>query len=171
MKKLLVMVLICSLIGIGSAWAEEPMDTMKVNIDKVLSILKNPAYQAESQMTLGKSWSELSSAQQQEFIDLFKEILEKAYIDKILAYKDETIEYVKNQALSETKAEVETRIVSGGTPVTLTYRLVNMNGRWGVYDVIVEGVSLAKNYRTQFRDILAKKSPAELIDTLRKKVG
>jgi phospholipid transport system substrate-binding protein len=194
MKKYSILVVFLLFAVPNGLFAAEPMDTVKTNIEKVLSVLKNPALQGESavsakkeeirkisdimfhwpqlsKMTLGKNWDALSAEQQQEFIRLFKEILEAAYIDKILAYKDEKIDYVSNQALSETKSEVETKIVSGSSPVSIKYRLVNLGGRWGVYDVIVEGVSLAKNYRTQFRDILSKQSPADLIETLRKKVG
>jgi phospholipid transport system substrate-binding protein len=73
--------------------------------------------------------------------------------------------------LSSNKAEVVTHIISGGSPINLTYRLGLLGDKWGVYDVIVEGVSLTSNYRTQFRDFLADKTPVQLLEHLRKKVG
>lgn len=177
-----------------AAESDAPMETVKVNLEKVLGVLRNPALQEEaavdkkkaairnisddmfhwpllSRRVLAKSWKDMNSDQQQEFISLFKDILEKAYIDRILAYKDETIEYVSNQMLSDKKAEVVTHIVSGGAPIVLTYRLGLLNGKWGVYDVIVEGVSLTSNYRTQFRDFLSNKTPVQLLEHLREKVG
>lgn len=175
-----------------SAGTDAPMDVIRVSVEKVLEVLKDPALQGDtadtqkkealrevsdemfhwdlvSKRVLAKNWKSFSEDQQQDFVALFKDILEKVYADRILAYKDETIQYVSSQMLSEKKAEVETHIVSDST-INLTYRLGLLNGKWGVYDVIVEGVSLTSNYRTQFRDFLADKTPAELLDHLRKKV-
>jgi phospholipid transport system substrate-binding protein len=175
------------------AQEDAAMETIKVNVEKVLGVLRDPALQGEaaepqkkeairkisnemfhwdlvSKRVLSKNWKSFSDGQQQEFVSLFKEILEQAYADRILAYKDETIKYVSCQMLSENKAEVETHIISDGTLINLTYRLGLLDGKWGVYDVIVEGVSLTSNYRTQFRDYLADKKPAELLDHLKKKV-
>jgi len=177
-----------------AAQTEAPLDVIKTNVEKVLCVLRDPAMQEAaavdkekealrkisddmfhwdllSKRVLAKNWKALDTDQQQEFVSLFKDILEQAYIDRILAYKDETIEYVSNQMLSDNKAEVETHILSGGTPINLTYRLGLLDSKWGVYDVIVEGVSLTTNYRTQFRDFLADKTPAQLLEHLREKVG
>ena len=171
-----------------------PLNVVKTNVEKVLGALRDPALQDEttvgkkkqairkisddmfhwdllSKRVLAKNWGRLTSDQQNEFVCLFKDILEEAYIDRILAYKDETIQYVSNQMLSSNKAEVVTHIVSGGAPINLTYRLGLLNGKWGVYDVIVEGVSLTANYRTQFRDFLANKTPVELLEHLKEKIG
>jgi phospholipid transport system substrate-binding protein len=171
-----------------------PLEVIKVNLEKVLGVLQDPALQEEaaqeekkqairsisdemfhwpllSKRVLAKNWKSLTVEQQQEFVALFKDILEQAYIDRILAYKDDTIEYVSNQMLSDKKAEVVTHIIAGGSPVNLTYRLGLLSGEWGVYDVIVEGVSLTSNYRTQFRDYLADKTPEQLLLHLREKVG
>lgn len=197
MKKNIVITVLILLLAtsmVVMAQTDDPLKVIRTNIDKVLSVLRDPALQDESAVAekkeaircisnnmfhwpalskrvLSKNWASLNPEQQQEFIALFKDILEQAYIDRILTYKDEEIEYVGNRMLSDKKAEVETRIVSGSGPVSLIYRLALLNGTWGVYDVIVEGVSLTTNYRTQFRDFLATKSPAQLLDHLREKVG
>lgn len=189
----LVVVVSTSLLA---AQTPSPMETLKVNVDKVMAVLKDPALQGEaavnekkealrkisnemfnwpllSKLVLSRNWKIMTPDQQQEFIPLFKDILEKAYADRILAYKDGTVEYVSNQMLTENKAEVETKVVSASSsaPITLTYRLALMDGKWGVYDVIVEGVSLTKNYRDQFRDFLADKTPAQLLEHLKEMVG
>lgn len=179
--------------SLAVAQEDAAMETIRVNVEKVLEVLRDPALQGEaaeqqkkeairkisnemfhwdlvSKRVLSKNWKNFSDEQQQEFISLFKEILEQAYADRILAYKDETIKYVSCQMLAENKAEVETNIISGGTPINLTYRLGLLDGKWGVYDVIVEGASLTSNYRTQFRDYLADKKPVELLDHLKKMV-
>ena len=67
--------------------------------------------------------------------------------------------------------EVQTTIVTKTSEIPINYRLIEKNGRWKVYDVVIEGVSLVSNYRTQFREILANKTPEALLDILRKKVG
>jgi phospholipid transport system substrate-binding protein len=176
-----------------AAQTDAPMDAVRDNLEKVIEVLRDPAFQdaaAEekkkeairnisdqmfhwpllSKRVLAKSWRALSAEEQQEFVSLFKDILEQAYIDRILAYKDETVTYVSSQMLSEKKSEVVTHIISNGTPVNLTYRLGLLGEKWGVYDIIVEGVSLTSNYRTQFREFLADKTPTELLEHLRNKV-
>ena len=195
MKKYLLGITIAILLATPlAAQVEQPLDVIKKNVDGVLNVLRNPALQGESAVTekkealrhisnemfhwpqlsrrvLSKNWKTLNTDQQQEFVTLFKDILEQAYIDRILAYKDEKIEYAGNRMLSDKQAEVETQILSGSTPVDLVYRLVLIDGKWGVYDIIVEGVSLTQNYRNQFREFLTSKTAAQLIDHLRKKVG
>jgi len=195
MKKYLMGIILAILFAAPlAALTGEPLDTVKKNVDKVLAVLRNPALQGESAVAakkdalriisnemfhwpqlskrvLAKNWDTLNPDQQQEFIELFKDILEQAYIDRILAYKDEKIEYAGNRMLSDKQAEVETHILSSSAPIDLTYRLALIDGKWAVYDIIVEGVSLTQNYRNQFRDFLQTKTAAQLIDHLREKVG
>jgi len=73
--------------------------------------------------------------------------------------------------LSENRAEVQSKVITSSAEIPIHYRLIMKNDGWKVYDVIIEGVSLIKNYRSQFRDILSKKSPEDLLEILRKKVG
>ena len=74
--------------------------------------------------------------------------------------------------LKKGRAEVQSNIVlSDGRKVPIFYRVSNKSGQWKVYDLIIEGVSLVKNYRTQFREIIAKDSPEKLIEILRDKVN
>ena len=74
--------------------------------------------------------------------------------------------------LKKGRAEVQSYLqTSDGKKIPLFYRLTDKSGSWRVYDVIIEGVSMVKNYRTQFRDILAKKSHEKLLEVLRDKVN
>ena len=97
-------------------------------------------------------------------------MLEKAYIDKILSYTNEKIVFDKETMLSENQGEVQTRIVTSSKTIPISYRMIMKDGTWKVYDVVIENVSLVQNYRTQFNDILAKNTPEQLLETLRKKV-
>jgi phospholipid transport system substrate-binding protein len=168
-------------------------DTVKSDVAAVLKILKNPANKGEagkklkqeqirtislrmfdftelSRRTLGLNWNKFSTAQRQEFINLFKGILEDAYIDKITSYTDEKIQYTKEIQLSENSVEVQSIIITKSAEIPVYYRMLSKDGQWKVYDVVIEGVSLVNNYRSQFREMLASNPPEYLLDTLRKKV-
>jgi len=175
------------------AYAGTPLGTVQTNVNKVLEVLRDPALKAETakeikkeklraiyeqmfdeielaKRTLARNWNALDLAQRQEFVQLFHQVLEKAYIDKILSYTDEKVVFDKETMLAENQAEVQTRIVTSSKEIPIFYRVILKDGTWKVYDVVVEGVSLVQNYRTQFSDILAKNSPKELLEILRKKV-
>ena len=175
------------------AYAGVPQDMVQTNVNSVLDVLRDPALKPASaketkkqklrtiydrmfnqvelsKRAMGRNWSKLNAAQQQEFVKLFRQVLEKAYIDKILAYTDEKITFEKESMLSETQAEVQTKAITSSKTIPISYRLILQNGTWGVYDVVIENVSLVQNYRTQFNDILAKNTPEQLLETLRKKV-
>ena len=92
-------------------------------------------------------------------------------VPRILSYENETIVFDRETMLSEKKAEVQTRLISSSREIPILYRVILKGGEWKVYDVIIEGVSLVKNYRTQFKEILGRKSPDELLEMLREKVG
>jgi phospholipid transport system substrate-binding protein len=123
-----------------------------------------------SRRTLSRNWTKFSSDQQKEFIVLFEEVLEKAYIDKILDYSNEKVDFYKENMISDNQAEIQTKIVTKSKEIPIFYRVTLKDGNWRVYDVVVENVSLVQNYRTQFNDILSNKTPEQLLDILRKKV-
>jgi phospholipid transport system substrate-binding protein len=173
--------------------AGAPLDVVQVNVNKVLEVLRDPALKAESaketkkerlrsiydrmfddvelsRRTLALNWNKLTAAQRQEFVHLYRQILEKAYVDKILDYTDEKIVFDKESKLSENQSEVPTRIVTSSKEIPISYRVIMKDGVWKVYDVVIENVSLVQNYRTQFNDILGKNTPEQLLEILRKKV-
>jgi len=115
-------------------------------------------------------WNKLTAAERQEFVELYQQILEKAYIDKILSYTNEKIVFGKESKISANLAEVQTKIVTSSKEIPIDYRLILSGGAWKVYDVVIENVSLIENYRSQFNDILANNTPEQLLKILRKKV-
>jgi phospholipid transport system substrate-binding protein len=176
------------------AEAGVPLDTVKGHVNNVLDVLRDPALQDEgkketkekkiesiadqlfdyialSKLTLGRSWKEFNKEQQKEFVSLYRSILEKAYMDKILSYTDEQVLFDKEMMLSDNKAEVQTRIITKSAEIPINYRVYLKDGQWRVYDVIIEGISLIKNYRTQFREILVNNPPEEVLKILREKTG
>ncbi len=124
-----------------------------------------------SKRTLGLNWNKFPTEQRKEFVRLFKTILKDAYVDKIMAYTNERVSFIKEIPLSKTTVEVQSTVVSEGGETPIYYRVIKRGNSWKVYDVVIEGVSLVSNYRTQFREILANNPPDTLLETLRKKVG
>jgi phospholipid transport system substrate-binding protein len=177
----------------SAAMAGVAKDTVEAQINKMLAKMQTPEfkgmerdaklteirniineifdYQELSRRTLGREWRKFKPEQQKEFVNLFAQLLENIYADRILAYTHEKIEFGKETELKKGRVEVESYIITtDNKKVPLFYRLTNKSGQWLVYDVVIEGVSMVKNYRGQFREILSKKKPEELLQTLREKV-
>lgn len=188
------MTFILCLIFPVSAFAGIPLETVKGHVDKVLDVLRDPSLKAESakkvkkdkiraisekmfdftelsKRTLATNWSKFSPEQQKEFVELYTSLLEDTYANKIMAYTNEKIDFTKEVAVTENTVEVQSTVLRDKGDIPIYYRVVMKDGSWRVYDVVIEGVSLINNYRSQFRQILANKPPESLLETLRKKVG
>jgi phospholipid transport system substrate-binding protein len=174
--------------------AATPKETVEAGVNNLLKTLGDPSFKAKpkderlaimktqietvfdfkelSRRTLGRNWKKMSAEQQTEFIELFTNVLQGVYADRLMSYTDQKIIFGDEKMLKKGRAEVESYLVtSDGRKIPLFYRLTDKSGSWRVYDVIIEGVSMVKNYRTQFREILTKDSPEKLLEILREKVG
>jgi phospholipid transport system substrate-binding protein len=178
------------LVGVGAIWAGPPTEIARQVIEQALDILQNPAcrgeerrqmvkrivdphfdYQEMAKRSLGPTWSKLNASQRSEFVQLFAQLLEASYSDKIEKYAQRVkIEY-KGEILDGDTAEVRTVVVRANDRIPLNYRLLNEGGTWKVYDVVIEGVSLVSNYRSQFSRIIHESSYAELVRRLKIKVS
>jgi len=177
-----------------AAVAGPALETVKMQTDNVLKVLRDPSLRPESarstktskirsisekmfdftelsKRTLGKNWDTFSPEQQKEFVRLYRSLLEDTYADKILAYTDEKIVFTKEVPLTEKTIEVQSTVLRENGEIPIYYRVILKSGVWRVYDVIIEGVSLISNYRSQFKEILINKSPESLLETIRKKSG
>lgn len=126
-------------------------------------------YGEMAKRSLGVHWKKRSSAEQKEFVGLFATLLENSYANKIESYQNEKILYDKENLDGE-YAEVKSRIVTAKRDeYTLDYRLLKEGGRWVVYDVVIEGVSLVSNYRNQFNKIILNQGYGELVKKLKTK--
>ena len=190
---MILMVAILIVIPLQS-YAATPKETVEAGVNKLLKALDDPAFKVKpederiaiiskeietvfdfqelSRRTLGREWKKMDAAQQKEFVQLFRELLQGVYADRLLAYSDQKILFDKETMLKKGRAEVQSYLqTSDGKKIPLFYRLTDKSGSWKVYDVIIEGVSMVKNYRTQFRQIIAKDSPDKLLEILRDKVN
>ena len=125
-------------------------------------------YEEMGKRTLAKHWKQLNEAQRKEFVRLFRQFLTNSYAGNVDGYAGEKIEYLKERRKGDF-AEVKTRVVSPKLEVPLDYRLLKKNNDWRVYDVVVDGISLMKNYRGQFSRIIKSSSYEGLLEKLRSK--
>ncbi|MEE9910505.1 MAG: ABC transporter substrate-binding protein [Deltaproteobacteria bacterium] len=175
------------------AYAGPPTVAVEATVNRVLEVIRDPQLKAPgakeamkqklrviykdmfdemefSKRTLTRNWNKFTPDQRKEFVDLFEQVLERTYLDKILEYSNEKIVFYKETMIPEDKAEVQSKIVTSSKEIPIFYRMIQKSGKWKVYDVVVENVSLVQNYRTQFNEILATGTPEQLLETLRKKV-
>jgi phospholipid transport system substrate-binding protein len=117
--------------------------------------------------TLAQHWTERSPQEQEEFVRLFAGLLERAYLSRIGNYRLATVTF-QGESVEGSTARVRSRLVTErGVETPMEYRLLGTGGRWAVYDVVVEGVSLLSSYRSQFNSILRTSSFDMLLDRLR----
>jgi len=175
------------------ALAGQPTDVVKGTINEVLRLLSDSALKAPAQRkhrrelvkktidrhfdyeemakrSLGASWRTLNPGQRTEFVRLFGELLEASYYDKIERYTDEKVSYTAEN-LDGDYAEVRTVILRKNDRIPMDYRLLNKGSDWMVYDVVIEGVSLVSNYRSQFGRVVSESGYPELVRRLRTKVN
>ncbi len=170
----------------ASADAGAPTDQLRASVDQIVKILEDPGLKAEARAqdrraairkeaqtvfdfgetakrALGRHWQGLSEPDRREFTGLFTDLIERAYISKIERDSGERIASA-GESVEGGLATVRTRFVTKqGTEIPVDYRMQQRGDRWLVYDVMVEGVSLISNYRTQFDKIIQTSSYAELV--------
>lgn len=178
----------------GPAIAGAPTEQLRGSIDSVLKILTDPELKKEtktaerrreiravaneifdfaeiSRRSLAIHWQARTPAERQQFVALFADLLEYAYVSKIETYSGEKIVYA-GETLDGDRAIVKTRIVTKqGTEIPVDYHLFLRNDRWRAYDVTIEGISLVSNYRAQFNAIIQKSGYPELVAKLKAKAA
>jgi phospholipid transport system substrate-binding protein len=191
-----VMVVFLVMVFPAAALSMEPMAVIKTPVDTVIAILNDPQYKVAgtksaqrdeiwkvvkpmfdfdeiAKRAVARNWRDFSDSEKAAFTDVFAQFLGNTYIDKIQGeYHNEQIVYLGQEFYSDIYVEVKTQIVRETLIIPVNYRMLKgSDGHWKVYDIIVEGVSLVKNYRTQFASILSKDTPAQLIQQLKDKLA
>jgi phospholipid transport system substrate-binding protein len=174
------------------AQAGAPSDQLKTQIDRVLKVLDDPELKKEgrakarrgavrkiandifdfgetARRSLARHWQARTPAERDEFVQLFSDLLERSYISKVELYGGEKIQYL-GDTVDGDQAKVQTKLVTkSSSEIPIEYRMHRKGDRWLVYDVIIEGVSLVANYRTQFNKIIQTDSYQTLIKKMRHK--
>ena len=189
----LVVALAVTLLTGRWAVAGVPTDQLKTQIDRVIKALEDPELKKEgrakdrraavrkiandifdfsetARRSLGRHWQGRTQAERDEFVQLFTDLLERTYISKIETYGGEKIQYNGDTVEGE-QAKVQTKLVTKGSggEIPIEYRMHKVGDRWLVYDVVIEGVSLVANYRTQFNKIIQTSSFEELMNKMKNK--
>lgn len=146
----------------------ERRDELATRLKKIADVRFD--YGEMAKRSLGSQWSKLGEKEQQEFVDLFTEFLTATYVEKIQTYSGEEVKFL-NERLEGDYAEVKTIMVGRKTDIPMDYRLMKKGDDWKAYDVVVDGISMVRNYREQFATILRTSSYEELVSTLRQKVA
>jgi len=170
------------------AGAGAPMEQLKMQVDRVLKLLDDPALRDKpkdkrvavrkiaddifdfgetAKRSLGRHWVARTQAERDEFVKLFGDLLERSYISKVELYGGEKIQYVTDKIEGDQASVLSKLVTKAGSDVPIEYRMLKKGERWLVYDVIIEGVSLVSNYRTQFNKIIQTSSFAELVKKLK----
>ncbi len=192
LKVIMVLVLSALFFNAAAVHASEVTDILRASIDGAFKILNDPSLKGPekealkraklraaikttldfgemSKRSLARHWLKRTDAERKEFVALFSDLLENSYMDKIEMNSDAEVRY-EGERKAGKKVEVKTNVITRkGLVVPINYRFMKKNGDWIVYDIVIEGVSLVSNYRTQFNKIIRQSSYEDLVKGLKKK--
>ena len=191
-RALLAAVILPICLAASHAGAGLPTDQLRGNVDRVLKLVADPAlkggdrakdrrtavrrvaddffaFDETAKRSLGRHWQSRTPAEQREFVQVFSDLLERSYLTKIELYGGEKIQYI-GESIDGDQAIVKTKIFTKQeSEIPVDYRMLNRADKWLVYDVVIEGVSLISNYRTQFNKIIQTTSYQELVKKIKAK--
>ncbi len=174
----------------ADAAADGPLAVVTETVEAVIAVLKNDTlgdavrkrqvraiigehfdFTAMANRVLATNWRKATSAERARFTGLFRELLSNTYWSKISGYTNETVDYTGERMRSDKLATVNTVIRTDTVDIPVDYKLYLKDGRWMAYDVVIEQVSLVRNYRSSFQDIVRDRGISGLIDELEVKVA
>lgn len=184
--------LVCVVLLSKAAWSiPDPTEQLRPFINKITDIistsssqeLKDPAlvdrvmdiaqegfdFREMSKRVLGREWKKLSADDQEHFVSLFTQLLQYAYVSQIKNYSGQRIAFVKHR-IKGRRAEVQTLLIDREKKIPVSYIMLLKGGQWKVYDIVIEGVSLVRNYLEQFREVIRKNGYAGLTRKLEEKI-
>ncbi len=176
------------------SFGQQPLEALQQGIEGAIRVLDDPQFRDAdrkkdqqqklwqimleffdfkefSRKVLGSYWKSFSPQQRDEFVRVFGEFLGKLYLGRLQdRYNNERVTYLGQQMISNANALVEIEVLWRNLKVPVTLRMTNSSGRWKVYDLSVMGINAVSNYRAQFKWILSKESPQEIIGRLKAKI-
>lgn len=186
------------LLGTIDARAGTITDDMRSVVERLVAVLTDPAFapaekkqerdrllhtiaserfdwEEMARRCLGVRWRDLNEQQRKEFTEVFVDFLERTYLSKIDVFLQKSKDFsarnitYEKETVEGSYAMIESTIRIQDQSLPLAYKMIQKNGHWMVYDVVIEGVGLVANYRSQFNEILAKESFDSLIKRLRER--
>ena len=174
--------------------AGEPTEAIREAVNQGVEILKNAKLDSQKQRvqvidrlrqivyplfdfnemamrSLGANWRRLNPQQRQEFVSTFTALLEKTYADQIDLYNGQQVVYT-GETIDGDYAQVDSRIIDKNSQTySVAYRLHKVEGKWKIYDVVAENISLINNYRSQFNRVIARSSFDELLKIMKQQAS
>ena len=189
MKKIILSSLFIFLMAASSFAIPAPQGQVEQMVNSILSVLQRTDLSAEekkaqvsgqvqeylsmksmARRTLGTYWDGATEEQRQRFSDLFVQVLEGTYLNRIGEYSTGTVKYLK-QRVKGNKAIIDTQIVADELEIPVQYKMIYSDERWQVFDLVIEGVSLIKNYRSSYGEIIRRKGYDGLLQLMAEKVA
>lgn len=172
--------------------ADQPIEQIKSTVDQAITILNDDSlkgkdkhrvrqkqlfnlvdqrfnFQLMARLALGDTWTTVDKNERRHFVELFSELLKNTYIRRVESYSGEQIVFTR-QIVKNNLALIFSKYEKNNQDFTINYKMQNNNGKWLVYDVVIEGVSVIKQYRRQFAQILQNETMQGLIKRLDEKV-
>ena len=110
-----------------------------------------------AKLSLGKvHWSQFNANQKSEFINLFTELFQNFYIEKLDFFSNETVVFQPATIVGKKKVQIQTALISKGTEYSILYKMFKARNGWKIYDLEIEGVSILRSYRSQYHHFLKK---------------
>lgn len=174
--------------------AGEPTEVVKSAWDRLVQVLKDPTlspkdkqkervarlkeiidpaidYAETAKRVLGPHWQRRTPEEQQEFVKIFHDFVERIYTGQINQYEGEKIVFGR-ESVDQDFAQVDSKILDAkGEASSLIFRLHRTDGKWKVYDAVVEDISMISNYRSQFDRVISSSSYEGLVKKLKEKIG
>ncbi len=170
--------------------ADEPLSQMGNTVNKALTLLRDPVlknqqvlrqqklyelidyrfdFQLMGRLALGPAWKTVDAGERATFVRLFADLLKNTYVRRVDSYTDGQMTFIK-QLKRNNLALVYSKYENNNDTMSINYKMINRNGIWRVYDVVIEGVSIVKQYRRQFAQILLDEQMSGLIKRLKAKL-
>ncbi len=188
MKKILLSLILIVAMAVSSFALPAPQTQVEAMVNSVLSVLQRTDLTADekkvqvsglvqeylnmesmARRTLGSYWEDATEEQRQQFSDLFVQVLEGTYLNRIGDYSDGSVKFLK-QRVKGNKAIVDTQILTDDLEIPVQYKMIYVDGRWQVFDLVIESVSLIKNYRSSYGEIIRRKGYDGLLQLMEEKV-
>ena len=191
----LLLIIFNALIVPSVSIAQQPLEALQQGIEKAISVLEDPQFEDVSQKqaqqhklreimlqffdfkefskrVLGSYWNNFSPLQRDEFVGVFSEFLAKFYLGRLQErYNKERVVYLGQQMISESNARVEIEVLWRNLKVPVQLRMTHRSGQWKVYDLSLLGINAVSNYRAQFKWLLSKESPKQIIGRIKEKIA
>jgi phospholipid transport system substrate-binding protein len=185
------MFLLALVFSAHDAWAGPPTEQLRGGVDRVLEVLRDPELSGDTRIdqrriaiskvageifdfgdmakrALGQHWAERTPAERGEFVRLFTDLIQRAYVGKVDQHAAATKMTFRGETVDDAYAVVKTTIpLSNGSSMPLDYRMHNTRDHWQIYDLSIDGISLVANYRAQFNRVIRTSSYAALVTRLR----